>query len=97
MLKEITKIDTLYNRNDISFEVIKVLKNFTLFDDITEATIIESIELENTLREPVESKFEIIIMNEDWESLVVVEDLINIIEKIMEETGRITMKGWKKQ
>ena len=88
--KEITKIDTLHNRNDISSDVIKILKKFTLFDDITEDTTIENIELENTLREPIESKFEIIITNKDWESLFFVKDLVDVIEKIMKESGRIT-------
>jgi len=88
--KEITRINTVHNRNDIFIEVIKVLKDFTLFDDIMENTTIESIELENTLREPIESKFEIIIMNEDWESLIFVKDLIDLVEKIMKKTGRIT-------
>ena len=46
--------------------------------------------MENTLRETIESKFEIIIINEDWESLVTVKDLVSIIEKIMKEADRIT-------
>ncbi|PCI30988.1 MAG: hypothetical protein COB67_00610 [SAR324 cluster bacterium] len=88
MGNEITTISTVKNRDEISFEAIKKLKDFTLDDDIDESTLIESIEI-MTLREPIEKRFGLFIMNDVWEDLKTVGDIVNTIEKIMVNQNRI--------
>lgn len=85
----INTIETVENRAEISNEVVKKLQSFTLLDVIDETTLFDDIELENTIREPIESRFGLIIMNVDWEQVKTVKDIVDIVERIMSREDRI--------
>lgn len=84
----INTIETVENRVEIFNEVVKELQSFTLLENIDETTLIDDIEFENT-REPLEFRFGLIIMNNDWEQAKTVKDIVNIIERIMLSENRI--------
>ncbi|OGS70772.1 MAG: hypothetical protein A3F91_09675 [Flavobacteria bacterium RIFCSPLOWO2_12_FULL_35_11] len=86
---EINRIATVENRDEISNEVINKLKSFSLVNDISESTFIDSLELESSPREPIEGRFGLIIMNNEWEQIKTVKDIIDTVEIIMSKNGLI--------
>lgn len=86
---EITTIATVESRDEISSEVIKKLSEFTLIGDISVSTLREEIELENTFREPIEFRFGIIIPNDEWEQVISVGDVVDVVENSMKKENRI--------
>lgn len=83
-------IQDVKNREEIQAEVLKKLKMFTTKEIINDSTALNEEELNNS-RESIEIRFNIFIMNYEWEKLKTLKNIVDIIETRMRLENRILL------